>query len=307
MATPGKYRETLIIIPPDATAGDVGELLEKNQLVRSGKVFTYWARFQGQDGELKAGGYRLPDGFSVPQLLQELVSGRYELQKFTIPEGYNTVQIANLLEANELADPVRFRQLAADADFPFDFLADLPQNENRLEGYLFPDTYQIVRGVDEYAIIKMMLDRFTEEITELTFPMQVAGREMSLHEIVTVASMIEREALHDSDKPLIAGVIYDRLNINMRLQIDATVQYALGEVKPRLLYSDLEIDSPYNTYKINGLPPGPIAMPGSMALKAAMQPATDRGYYYYLAMPNGYHVFSKTLDEHNRNKARYIQ
>ena len=281
--------------------------MEENQLVRSGKVFTYWARFKGKDGELKAGGYRLPEGFSVPQLLTELVRGRYELQKFTIPEGYNTVQIADLLVEQEFIDRERFFQLVADADFPYDFLDGLPNNANRLEGYLFPDTYQIVRGVDEYAIIKMMLDRFEEEINEITFPVNAAGREMGLHEIVTIASMIQREALHDTDMPLISGVIYNRLNINMRLQIDATVQYALGEVKPRLLYSDLEVDSPYNTYKISGLPPGPIAMPGSAALQAAMQPTTDRGYYYYLAMPNGYHVFSKTLDDHNRNKARYIQ
>ena len=304
---PGKYRETMLVIPPQATAADVGDLLEQQNLVRSGKAFTYWARLNGKDGELKAGSYRLPDGFSVPQLLEQLISGRFELQKFTIPEGYTTAQIADLLEEKGLADRERFYQLLVNDDYPYDFLEKLPNNEKRLEGYLFPDTYQIVRGVDESAIIKMMLDRFAEEVADKTFPVLVEGREMSLHQIVTVASMVEREALYDSDMPLISGVIYNRLRINMRLQIDATVQYALGTVKPRLLYSDLEVDSPYNTYKYSGLPPGPISMPGSKALQAAMQPVTDGGYYYYLAMPNGYHVFSRTLDEHNHNKARYIQ
>jgi len=300
-------REVLVSIPLQATAGEVGYILEQHQLVRNGKMFTYWARLQGKDGELKAGDYRLSQGLTVPQLLEELISGNYELEKFTIPEGFTTVQIADLLEDRGFITRTLFYKAVINEEFPYVFLEGLPKTDKRLEGYLFPDTYQIVRGVDENAIITMMLDRFATEIAGKTFPVQAAGREMSLHQIVTIAAMVEREALHDSDMPLISGVIYNRLNINMPLQIDATVQYALGVVKPRLLYSDLEVDSPYNTYQIPGLPPGPIAVPGGKALQAAMQPVTDGGYYYYLAMPDGYHVFSRTLGEHNENKARYIQ
>lgn len=299
--------EVYVIIPAQATAGEVGDILEQHQLVRNSKVFTYWARYQKKDGELKAGEYRLPEGLSVPQLLHELISGRYELEKFTIPEGFTTVQIADLLEGRGLISRDVFYQTVINEEFPYDFLEGLPNNDKRLEGYLFPDTYQIVRGVNEYEIISMMLKRFADEIEGKAFPMPVAGREMSLHQIVTIAAMVEREAYHESDMPLIAGVIYNRLQINMPLQIDATVQYALGVVKPRLLYSDLEVDSPYNTYKNYGLPIGPIAMPGAKALTAAMQPITDGEYYYYLAKPDGYHVFAKSLAEHEEYKARYIQ
>ena len=304
---PEQRPDILLTIPPQATAGEVGDILERHQLVRSGPAFKWWARWKGKDGDLRAGEYRLSRELSAPQVLQELLSGQMELQKLTIPEGFTTSQVADLLEEKGIVSRRVFYQALVYNDFDYYFLENIPKDDRRMEGYLFPDTYQFVRGVGEAALIEMMLDRFTKEIEGLSFPVVVEGQEMNLHQVVTLASMIEREALFDSDMGLISGVIYNRMNIGMPLQIDATVQYALGEFKPRLLYRDLEVDSPYNTYKIPGLPPGPISMPGSKSLQAALNPITADGYYYYLARPDGHHVFSKTLEEHNIYKARYIE
>ncbi|MDD4239695.1 MAG: endolytic transglycosylase MltG, partial [Desulfotomaculaceae bacterium] len=181
-----------------------------------------------------------------------------------------------------------------------------PEGEKRLEGYLFPDTYSFNIGESESIIVETMLKRFDREMAELGFEALAEENGISLHQAVTIASLVEREAKADEERPLIAGVIYNRLNISMPLQIDATIQYALGENKPEIYYKDLEVDSPYNTYRNYGLPPGPIAMPGRASLLAAVNPA-DTDYLYYVAKPDGSHAFATTLAQHNVNKEMYQQ
>lgn len=298
--------DRLILVPPQATATQVGELLQQNGLVRNAVAFTLWARWKGQDQQIQAGEYQLSSGLSTPQVLAQLTEGRQVLQAFTVPEGFTTAQIADLLVGKGLASRDLFYEAVINEDYPHSFLQGVPKNEKRLEGYLLPDTYQITRGTSEIAIIQLMLDRFQQEIDELDYPALMQGQALSLHQAVTIASLIEREAKFDQEKPLIAGVIHNRLAISMRLQIDATVQYALGATKPVLSYKDLEVDSPYNTYQIPGLPLGPIAMPGRASLLAAVQPAVS-DYYYYVAKPDGYHAFAKTLDGHEANKEMYLQ
>jgi UPF0755 protein len=300
----GEGREVVVAIPISATANQVGEILKQNELVRSPRLFSLYARFTGRDDQIKAGQYKLNSSFSTKELLRELVEGRLAEQSFTVPEGYTTAQIADLLASKGLADKTEFLKAVSTAEFDFSFLKELPAGEKRLEGYLFPDTYQVASDSTPVSIIDMMLERFAREMEELDYAAQAGRAGVTLPEAVIIASLIEREALVDAERPLIAGVIYNRLKIDMPLQLCASVQYALGATKPELSYQDLEIDSPYNTYKIYGLPPGPISMPGRKSLLAAVQP-TDTEYLYYVAKPDGSHAFATTLEEHEANKGMY--
>jgi UPF0755 protein len=176
-------------------------------------------------------------------------------------------------------------------------VAGLPKGRS-LEGYLFPDTYQVPLGADERALIRLQWERFGQIWSPLAKQYQT---KLSRHEVVTLASLIEREAKVDADRRPISGVLRNRLERGLRLEVDATILYALGQHKSRLLYRDLEVDSPYNTYRHAGLPPGPIANPGRASLEAALNPAqTD--CLYYVARSDGTHIFSRTLAEHNRAK-----
>lgn len=303
VSSSSKSREVVVAIPVSATANQVGEILKQNELVRSPLLFSLYARYTGMDSRIKAGEYRLNDSFSTPEVLRELVEGRLAEQSFTVPEGFTTAQIADLLASKGLADREKFLKAVSDEEFSYPFIQGLPKGEKRLEGYLFPDTYQADRGSTEKSIIDMMLKRFESEMEELNYEAQAESNGVTLHEALTIASLVEREALVDEERPLIAGVIYNRLEIDMPLQLCATVQYAQGATKPKLYYEDLEIDSPYNTYKIYGLPPGPISMPGRNSLLAAVRPASTE-YLYYVAKPDGTHAFAATLAEHDANKER---
>ena len=297
-------REVVLAVPISATANQVGEILKQNELVRSPRLFSLYARFTGLDSKIKAGQYKLSSSYSTKELLNKLVEGRLAEQSFTVPEGYTTAQIGSLLNSKGLADKNDFLKAASTAEFDFPFLKDLPAGEKRLEGYLFPDTYQVASDSTPISIIDMMLERFAREMEELDYEAQAGRAGVTLQEAVIIASLIEREALVDTERPLIAGVIYNRLKIDMPLQIDASVQYALGATKPELSYQDLEIDSPYNTYKNYGLPPGPISMPGRKSLLAAIQP-TDTEYLYYVVNPDGSHDFAATFEEHEANMEMY--
>jgi len=306
VATKGNTHDVVVAVPLQATAGQVSKILEQNELVRSSFVFSLYARLWGMDGRIKAGEYRLSNGLSTPEVLRELVDGRLAIQSFTIPEGFTTTQVADLLVTKGLINKEKFFSDVAGENFPYSFIQGLPKDNRRLEGYLFPDTYQVTRGSSESSVIDLMLKRFDLEMSQLDYPARVNKVGMTLHQAVTIASMVEREARIDEERPLIAGVIYNRMRRSMPLQIDATIQYALGANKPKIYYKDLEIDSPYNTYRIHGLPPGPIAMPGKSSLLAAVNPARTE-YLYYVAKPDGSHAFATTLAEHNANKERYQQ
>lgn len=303
-ASKSEGREVVVAVPVSATANQVAEILKQDGLIRNPGFFSLYARYTGLDSQIKAGEYRLSSSYSTQELLRELVEGRLSEQSFTVPEGYTTAQIADLLASKGLASKTEFLKAVSAAEFDYPFLQDLPTGEKHLEGYLFPDTYQVDSDSTAASIIDMMLERFAAEMEELDYAAEAEKNGVTLQEAVIIASLIEREALVDTERPLIAGVIYNRLKIDMPLQLCASVQYALGATKTELSYQDLEIDSPYNTYKIYGLPPGPISMPGRKSLLAAVQPtATD--YLYYVAKADGTHAFAVTMAEHEANKELY--
>ncbi len=216
----------------------------------------------------------------------------------TIPEGYTLKQIFELLEEKGVSSYKKLEEMAATYDYNFSFLQDIPLGEaTRLEGYLFPDTYDFYLGEDSKTVLNKMLVNFDSKITD-EMREQATKRGYSVHEIIVIASMIEKETT-GSDQKNIASVIYNRLNSNnfQYLQVDATVQYALKERKEKLSLEDLEVDSPYNTYKYEGLPAGPIANPGLVSINAALNPAKTNYYYYALGEDNMHHFF-RTFREH---------
>lgn len=301
-----KDRNVVVAIPPNASCSDIAGKLYEAGLTRGPEVFNLYARYKGIAGELKPGEYVFNPGQSLTEIAGTLVSGPRDIIPFTMPEGYNLNQLTEMLSSKGLIDREKFNRALARGNFNYPFLAGLPANARRLEGYLFPDTYYIGSKTTEEEIINFMLQRFNKELVKLNYLEKVREIGLTLNQAVTIASMVEREARVDAERPLIAGVIMNRLGRNMPLQIDATVQYALGGHREKIYYKDLEVNSPYNTYRHPGLPPGPIASPGEASLQAVIKPArTD--YLYYVAKPDGTHAFSKTLDEHNVNKAKYIK
>ncbi len=281
--------------PKGANARQIGRLLQEQRLVRSARMFEWTARIQRSAHQLKPGIYELSPAMSVQEIVRILVAGETSKNRLTIPEGYTLDQIAEAVDQSQIADREVFLQLVESGGRRFHAPFPLP---DRLEGYLFAGTYYLPAGSGAHALIQTMIDATVERIWK---PLQadLSASQWSLHEVLTIASMIEREARVPADRPLISAVIHNRLKAGMPLQIDATVLYALGEHKPTVRFSDLKLDSPYNTYRIKGLPPGPIASPGVPSVEAALKPA-HVSYLYYVAKPDGSHVFSTTLEEHNR-------
>jgi UPF0755 protein len=298
----GRTAQT-IIIPPGESTWQIGRRLAGVGVVRNVWAVVVAARLRGVAGHLRHGEYALSPAQSALQIVDALARGEAVLHRVTVPEGYTGRQIADLLAASELADRDRFldvvlhggRQMARAT------VEDPPVDS--LEGYLFPDTYLFTRGLDETAIVERFLDRFDAAVGP-DIRAAARARGLTLHQLVTVASMIEREAREPEERPVIAGVIYNRLRRGMRLEIDATVLYALGRHKTVLAAPDLEVDSPYNTYRHDGLPPGPIANPGLASIAAAAHPA-DVPFLYYVLKPDGRHHFSRTLQEHLDAVRRY--
>jgi UPF0755 protein len=236
--------------------------------------------------------------------MEIIISGNDSTTRFTIPEGYDIARTIDVLESKGLINRETFLKEIAEGQFDYWFLEDAPEGENRLEGYLYPETYEIFTNATEYDIINKMLSQFGKLFTEEDYQRaQELG--MTINQVITLASIIEREAVVSVDRPIISGVFYNRLKIGMPLQSCATVQYILGEQKPVLSTADTQIESPYNTYIISGLPPAPICSPGIESINAALWP-TETDYLYFLAKGDGSHVFSITYQEHLRNKALYI-
>jgi UPF0755 protein len=295
----------IVEVPTNSSSSSVGAALQEKGLIKSALAFRFYSRYKGLDARIQTGEYQLSANMSTPEILNTIIEGSQVFHSFTVPEGYTIDEIAELLEQKGYVDKDKFLKLCQEGKFDYPFLKGQQNTRYALEGYLFPDTYKITRQSDEHDIILMMLDRFVIEAEKLNLIEKANELNFSLHQAVTVAGMIEREAIFDKERPLISGVIQNRLKIGMPLQIDATVLYALGQHKEVVLYKDLEVDSPYNTYRVQSLPPGPISCPGSSSLKAAVEPE-DTDYLYYLAKPDGTHVFSKTLEEHQQYKAKYL-
>lgn len=291
----------MVFIPKGASSVEIGRRLEIAGVVRRAGDFVIAVRLRRLTRSLQEGEYRLSPAMGLLEIVDRIARGAVVLYSVTIPEGFTARQIVDELVRVGLGDREQFLLLVQTGakSFDLEFLRTLPRAS--LEGYLFPDTYQIPRHLDERAVLRLFLDRFAEVVLPRW---REAGGGRPLHEIVTIASMIEREAKVPIERPLIAGVIYNRLRRGWKLEVDATVLYALGRHKSVVTFADLQVNSPYNTYRHAGLPPGPIANPGLASIDAALSPMqTD--YLYYVARADGSHVFSRTLLEHQAAVRRH--
>lgn len=287
----------LVVIKP-GNIKDVARALESSGVVRHATAFRLMAKTRmALEGEHpKAGAYDLSPSMSAEEVWQQICAGRVAKRKVTFPEGFTVAQMAERLQVHLQLPTADFLAAAHGSRVKDSLGFRLPPG--LLEGYLFPSTYEFpVRG-DADQIVGTMLTTFRTVFAE-RYAEEISRRKLSLHEIVTLASLVEREARKPAERALIAGVLQNRLDRGMRLQCDATVQYALGGHRSRLLYRDLKVNSPYNTYLHAGLPPGPICNPGLACLEAALHPAkTDK--LFYVARADGSHVFTRTYEEHQQ-------
>jgi len=294
----------LLAVLPGTTPNLIAHELEQRKIIRSASVFYFLARARQQNFKLLPGEYYISSTMSPESIINRLLKGPdVELARVTIPEGYNSDQIINLLVQKGLGTKENFTKVVTSESFSYTFLKGAPVGVHRLDGFLFPDTYFFKKGDGARAIIATMLERFSQELT-LDTQNQLDNLKISVRDWVILGSLVEKEAVKEVDRPLIASVFFNRLKKDMPLQVDATIQFILGTPKLKLLNADLQIPSPYNTYLHKGLPPGPIANPGHASLQAVLKPAQSE-YLYYLAKNDGYHVFTKTFDEHLHNQKTY--
>lgn len=294
-----------ITVSPGTTAAQLAKELQERQLIRSAGMFQLLARERRDDFKLYVGDYQIAPTMSPKEMIEHLISGSTSLDTnmVTIPEGYTTEQIIELLVQKGIGNKEELTKVVTEDSFPYEFLKDAPQGIHRLEGYLFPNTYDIPVETSPHAAIDLLLRQFAKELTP-EVQKQLVTMKLSVAQWVILGSLIEKEAVREADRALIASVLFNRLKINQPLQIDATIQFLLGTPKPKLSYQDLQIPSPYNTYLHAGYPPGPIASPGHASLQAVLNPAqTD--FRYYVAKKDGYHVFAKTYAEHLKNVELY--
>ncbi|WP_416294409.1 endolytic transglycosylase MltG [Paenibacillus illinoisensis] len=291
----------------------IADQLEQEGLIRSGLAFKGYLKWKKQGSSFMAGTYSMNPGVSYDEIISKLNSGEVvpeEMVKFTIPEGYTVLQMADKLSAEGVVDREEFIKLANDpSSFDVDIIKNIPVDEELryvLEGYLFPETYELKKGSSTHDVMQRMLEEFQTKINTIPdLDSKLKARNLSLHELLTIASLVEREVVVDEERALVAGVIDNRIKQDMKLEIDATVQYLLDKPKARLLFKDLKVKSPYNSYLNKGLPPGPITSPSLESIEAALAPeASD--YLFYVTKKDGSsgHLFAKTYKEHQQNIAK---
>jgi UPF0755 protein len=279
-------------------ASQIITLLDEEGIIANPTLFHIIVKIEGAEQSLKAGSYLLSAHMTPLDIIEQLQTGRVQTERVVIPEGFEIRQIAEVLATKNLADRDRFIELASDVALVYGENSPLDLPLATLEGYLYPDTYLFHEGQTEEDLIRQMVARFIA-VTETDITPLLEGSEFTLHEVVTLASIVEREIAVDHERPVVASVYLNRLAINMPLQADPTVRYVTTEDRPQVLYRDLEIDSPYNTYRYGGLPPGPIASPGLASMLAVLNPA-ETEYYFFVSRRDGTHEFTQTYNEHLR-------
>ncbi len=298
-------QEQIFEVKQGMTAAQVADELEKNNIIQSAQAFRQLSKLNKADSKLMAGQYLVSSAMSARDVLDILLKGpEPDIIKVTIPEGYTLAQIVETLEKNTLGtEQELYKAMESFTSKDYSFLQDVPTGKDRLEGFVFPDTYFFDKESQPKEVINRFLERFEQELTAETRS-RLQELNLSVYDWVIKASIVEREAVKAEERPLIAGVFDNRLRTGMALQSCATVQYILGEVKPVLSIADTEIDSPYNTYKYAGLPPGPISNPGHASLEAVLYPEkTD--YFYFVAKSDGSHAFAVTYNQHLQNINKY--
>ncbi len=304
LGSPKRSEPVQLEIGSGTSTTAIGRMLKEQGLIRNDWFFSTYAWLTGKSKGLQAGVYQIPPEVDVNGIFDIITNGRQNTVAVTIPEGYTIEQIGEKLEQKTKFSKEEFIQAVEEEEFNQDFLQKVPkdsQRRYRLEGYLYPSTYNIPKTAKPEDVVQMMLGQFNNKMKEHGVMEQLQNKNLTLDKWVTIASIVEREGQAKQEFPKIAGVIYNRLNKNMRLQVDATIQYARGSQKARLSYDDLKLDSVYNTYKIEGLPPGAISNPGEKALLAALNP-DKHAYLYYVTKKDGTgeHYFAETFEQHQR-------
>jgi UPF0755 protein len=291
-----KGQEKFVLLRPGSSARHIARELRNEGIIRSPAVFLLWHEWRGRPA-LKAGEYKFDHPASTRGVYDRIVAGDIYVHTVVIPEGYNTFDIANAMQEAGLSSSSDFLAVTRS---DVSLISDLDPQAMSLEGYLFPDTYEFTRTQSLHDMAAAMVRRFRQETRQL-------GLNANFHDVVTMASIVEKETAVPSERPLVAGVFYNRLHRKIVLATDPTVIYAAllaGRYNGVIHQSDLQSDSPYNTYRHAGLPPGPICSPGRDSLQAAMQPASS-DFLYFVSDNNGHHRFARTMQEHSRNVAAY--
>ena len=294
--------EQFVDIPAGSGSSSIGDRLVAGGVIRDRATYRLALWLSGEGRHLKAGEYRFDRTLTPFEVIDKLARGDVYVIHLTLPEGLTIAEMAKLFESHGLGPASAFVEAAKNAAL----VGDLDPAAKDLEGYLFPETYALPRKTDADKLIRMMVTRF-EHVFTPELRQAAASRNLSVRQAVTLASIVEKETARAEERPLVAAVFVNRLALRMPLQTDPTVIYALqraGTYTGNLRREDLAVDSPYNTYRYPGLPPGPIASPGRASLDAAVHPA-DADFLYFVSRNDGSHEFARTLDEHNRNVHKY--
>jgi len=290
-----------VVIPRGATFGDVVDLLQSRGVLAQPLAFRILARMRGNEEDVKAGEYSFEPHQSSDEILRRLVVGEGQVAVWvTIPEGFTAREIAQAFAERNLGSAAAYERV-----FLHDGIDLGGVRTPTLEGYLFPSTYLVPLEFSPDAAAKLLTEQFRRELPA-DAPARARALGFTIPQIVTIASLVEREAKADDERALMAGVYYNRLRLGMPLEVDATIEYVFAEHHPVITKADLAIPSPYNTYLHTGLPPTPIANPGAASLAAAFDPRPS-DYLYYVYRGDGHHAFARTLAEHNANVERYLK
>jgi len=285
--------------------------LKKDNLIKDPYVFIIYAVLSNKHGKMQAGEYLLSSQMSTSKIISIFTNGETAKEKLTIIEGWDLRDIAKYFEEKNIATKEELYTITGNpageeetVKVNYGFLSDKPDNLS-LEGYLFPDTYYINKGDNLNSIIDKILNNFDNKLTP-GLRAEIKKQNKTIFEIITMASVIEKEVRSLEDKKIVSGILWKRMTSGMRLQVDATILYAEDKVRLKIYTKDTQINSPYNTYRVDGLPLGPISNPGMDSIMAAIYPTKTQNYYY-LSAPDGKTIFSKTLEEHNYNKNKYLK
>jgi UPF0755 protein len=281
----------------------IAEDLKTQGFIKYPWLFLGYIRYKNLNNKMQAGKYEITSDMTIPEIADILSSGKVKENQVTFPEGYNIEQMAQRLDEQKIVKAADFKK-ACKKYYPFEFLNDRPKNQN-LEGFLFPDTYKFSLNITADDVVEKMLLNFDEKL-DSKMRGNIKKTNMNIYEIITVASIIEKEVSNSEDRKIVAGIFYKRWNSDMSLQSCATLQYILKTNKKIFSIADTQVNSPYNTYINKGLPPGPICNPGLSAIEAAIYPKkTD--YLYFLSDKDGKTIFAETYDEQLANQAKYLK
>lgn len=295
-------KEVEFVIKSGESVRSIAKRLEEEKVIRNDFPFLVYLKLKGIAGDLKAGVYRLSPTNTPKEVIDILTNGKVASKKITIPEGWTIKEMGQYLEKQGIVTQIEF-EAATKQKYDFEFLKDLPAGAS-VEGFLFPDTYQIPYNANSEEIVRRMLENFDSKLTaDMRRMINASG--YNTYEVITLSSIVEKEVFKPVDRKVVAGIFLNRLNEGMKLQSDVTVNYTLDKAKEGITYEDIKIDTPYNTYVVSGLPFGPVGSPGIDSIWAVLSPEFTEFRYFLTAEGTTY--YSKTLDEHEEKKARYLQ